>query len=365
MPFYNKYKKIVLRSLKNPLAFAARRRLNIDITQGGSFMQRINAQPTFTDLTVADLGGPKATAFLNTCQAQIPFDRLAASVAGIFKDDNPAGGAPHWPVVTMIKVLFLQKCFGLSDPMAEEMLLDRISFRRFVGLSLDDKTPDYSTISTFRKRLRDAGHGSTLFDESVRILRERGLVLNTGTLIDATIIEAPIGGKRADGSSSADGCATTTVKGGRTYHGFRAHTATDRQGILLDFVYDSANVSEHEHFDQLAANETRAVYADSGCRSKERVASLRGRGVLPGICHRRVRGQKDLTPEQKRFNRIVAPIRAFVEHPYAWIKARLNNRRARYRGLRRNAFDFAVSAMAWNFCRSFSLKPAAAVAVAN
>lgn len=109
-------------------------------------MERVNAQSTFTDLTVADLGGPRARAFFDVCLRQIPFDQLAASVADLFVEDNAQGGRPHWPLVTMIKVLFLQKCFGLSDPMAEEMLRDgstelaevRISFRRFVGLSFDD-----------------------------------------------------------------------------------------------------------------------------------------------------------------------------------------------------------------------------------
>ena len=71
-----------------------------------------------------------------------------------------------------------------------------------------------------------------------------------------------------------------------------------------------------------------------------------------------VRGQKELTPQQRRLNRLIAPIRAFVEHPFAWLKTRLNNRRCRYRGLTRNAFDFAISAVAYNFCRSFSLKGA-------
>lgn len=320
-------------------------------------MQRNNASPTFTDLTLANLGSPRATAFFQTCQREIPFDRLAESVADIFNDSNPKGGAPHWPVVTMLKIVFLQKCFGMSDPMAEEMLQDRISFRKFVGLSADDKTPDHSTISVFRTRLREKGHGSTLFDETLAILKERGKVLTTGTLIDATIIEAPLGGKRADGSSTADPTATKTVKGGRTYNGYRAHTATDRRGIITDYIYDAANVSEHEHFDHLARNETKAVFADSGCRSKDRVEKLRKRGVIAGICHRRVRGQKELTPEQRRLNRLIAPIRAFVEHPYAWIKGRLNNRRTRYRGLVRNAMDFALSAMACNFCRSFTLAP--------
>lgn len=319
-------------------------------------MQRINAQPTFTDLAVAELGGPRATAFFARCLKEIPFDQLAESVADVFVDNNPAGGAPHWPIVTMLKILFLQKCFGLSDPMAEEMLQDRISFRRFVGLSLDDKTPDHSTISTFRTRLRKHGHGSTLFDKTLQILRDKGLVLNNGTLIDATIIEAPLGGRRADGSSSGDPAASKTVKGGRVYHGFRAHVATDRRGIITDYVYDTASVSEHEHFDHLARHETQAVFADSGCRSEDRVAKLRQRGVVAALCHRRVRGQKELTAEQKRLNRLIAPIRAFVEHPFAWIKGRLHNRRCRYRGLARNALDFALSAVAYNFCRGMTLQ---------
>ncbi len=245
--------------------------------------------------------------------------------------------------------------------MVEEMLKDRISFRRFVGLSFLDKTPDHSTLSRLRKRLLDHGHGSTLLDKTVQILRHRGLVLSNGTLIDATILEAPLGGKREDGSNSGDRCASTTVKNGRSYHGYRAHVATDRNGIITDFVYDTASTSEHAHFDALAANETKAVYADSGCRSKQRMEQLRERGVLPGFCHRRVRGQKELTAEQKRVNRLIAPIRAFVEHPFAWIKTRLNNRRVRYRGATRNALDFALGAVACNFCRSFTLEPARCV----
>jgi IS5 family transposase len=323
-------------------------------------MQRTNADLTFTDLAVADMGGPNATAFFERCDKAIPFGELAASVADIFDDADPSsGGRPHWPVETIVRVIFLQKCFGLSDPMAEEMLKDRISFRRFVGLSFDDGTPDHSTLSLFRKRLLERGHGVTLLDKTVVALDEKGLLLKTGTLIDATIIEAPLGGRRADGSRSADPCASKTVKGGRSYHGYRAHIATDRRGIITDFVFDTAAESEHTHFDQLAEKEKNAVFADSGCRSKDRVEKLRARGVRPGICHRRVRGQKELTPLQKRFNAFVAPIRAFVEHPFAWIKGRLNNRRARYRGARRNALDFALGATFWNWCRSLSLEPVA------
>jgi transposase, IS5 family len=318
-------------------------------------MQRQNLPPSFTDLTVAELGGPKATAFFDICLREIPFDRLAQSIPDIFVEDHSSGGAPHWPIVTMLKVVFLQKCFALSDPVAEEMLRDRISFRRFVGLSFDDKTPDHSTISTFRKRLRERGHGSTLFEQTLTLLRAKGLVLNSGTLIDASIIEAPLGGKRGDGSASVDPQASKTFKSGRVYHGYRVHFATDRRGIVTDFVYDTAAESEHTHFDHLARNEHKLVVADSGCRSKERMARLRDRDVTAALCHRRVRGQSELTPQQRRLNRLIAPIRAFVEHPLAWIKLRLNNRRCRYRGLARNALDFALSAMACNWCKSLSL----------
>jgi IS5 family transposase len=311
-------------------------------------MERIPAQPTFTDLALAGLGGRRAAEFFDRCQNLIPFDKLAASVANVFVENRPEGGAPHWPVAMMLKILFVQKCYGLSDPQTEEALMDRISFRRFVGLSFDDKTPDQSTIWLFRERLEKAGHGSTLFDATLKLLREQGVILETGTLIDATLIEAPLGGKREDGSSTAQPCASKTAKGNRAYFGYRAHIAADRQGIITDYIYDTAKVSEHTHFDALAEKETRMVFADSGCRSQDRVAKLRARGVLAGLCHRRVKGQKELTQRQKRFNRAVAGIRAFVEHPFAAVKKMLP-RRARYRTLRRNALDFGLCAVIQNW----------------
>jgi len=320
-------------------------------------MQRSNAQPSFTDFTVADLGGKRSTAFFARGERLIPFQALADAVAGVFCDDHPQGGAPHWPVLTMIKILFVQKYFGMSDPMAEEMLQDRISFRRFVGLSFDDKTPDQSTIWKFRERLVQGGHASTLFDKTLEILNQQGVVLQNGTLIAATIIPAPLGRKRADGSRTADLCASKTAKNGRAYHGYRAHVATDRQGIVTKYIVDTASESEHTHFDELAKDETHAVFADSGCRSKARVEKLRERGVFPGICHRRVRGQKELMPLQKRFNRLVSGIRAFVEDPFASIK-RMLPRLARYRTLRRNAVDFGLCAMIHNWTRAMSLQKA-------
>jgi len=94
-------------------------------------MERIPAQPTFTDLTLAGLGSPRAAEFFQRCDKLIPFDKLAfdklaASVADIFVADSSKGGAPHWSVAMMLKILFVQKCYGLSGPMTQEAQGKRI-----------------------------------------------------------------------------------------------------------------------------------------------------------------------------------------------------------------------------------------------
>jgi len=260
----------------------------------------------------------------------------------------------------MVKCLLMQRWFGLSDPMLEEMLRDRLSFRRFVGLSLEDKTPDETTFVRFRQRLIKHGFVSTLFDKTLAILKERGLVLEKGTLVDATLIEAPKGRSRKDDEGhTKDPCATYTKKHGRTYHGYKGHIATDTRGIVTDYRYDTAKVHDSQYMDELTEVETTAVYADSAYMDQERKARLEDQGVVCGIVERRVRGQKELTEQQKQHNRWVSGIRAIVEHPFAWIK-QMGAARTRYRGLRKNAFDFALYLVAYNWKRSFSLSPAAA-----
>jgi IS5 family transposase len=324
-------------------------------------MERKGIQPTLLDGLTADLGGPRTTAFFDQCEKAIPWQTLADSIADLFPKDEDAsrGGRPHWPLVTMVKCVMLQKWFGLSDPQLEETLRDRLSFRRFVGLSLGDATPDETTFVIFRKRLREAGHAGTLFETTLQFLREKNLLLKEGTLVDATIIEAPLGAKRGDGTSTRDPAATKTFKHGRTYHGFKAHVSTDKRGVIKDYVFDTASSSDHDHADHLMRDETEAVYADSGYMSKKRKEELEARGVFAGIAYRRVRGQKELTAGQKAHNRLIAGVRAFVEHPFAWLR-KMNFWRARYRGLTRNALDFALRAVAYNWKRSLSLSPVAA-----
>jgi len=206
-------------------------------------MERRDTPPTLMDGYIAGLGDPKVRGKLSKLAAAIDWEALAGPIRATYGNGTAKGGRPNVPppgVVKMLKVLMLQKWFNLSEPAMEGILLDRISFREFVGLNMADGTIDETTIVKFRRRLEE-------------------------------------------------------------------------------------------------------------------------QGVFCGMIERRVRGQKELTAEQKAHNKLCASFRAYVEHPFAWInwiKKAGGFARARYRGLRRNALDFGLAAIAYNLERSLSLSAA-------
>ena len=199
-------------------------------------MQRINAEPTFTDAAVADLGGPRTARFLQTCQDLVPWPELVETLRPLFPEHGDKGGRPFWPALVMIKCVMLQKWFNLSDPQLEEQLKDRISFRRFVGLSQADRTPDETTFVVFRRRLREAKLDQTIFDVVLRHIDAQGLLVRNGTIVDATIIEQSRGKKTGEQDEDGNDLTTRdpeagfTRKHGRKYHGYKMHTATDPSG---------------------------------------------------------------------------------------------------------------------------------------
>lgn len=319
-------------------------------------MERINAEPTFTDAATADLGGPRTIALLEQLDAAVPWETLAEPIRPLYRNGVQGGRRP-WSAITMLKGLMLAKWFGLSDPQLEECLKDRLSFRRFVGLSLHDDTPDETTFVVFRRRLREAEVHDELFDRAVQHLESQGLLVEEGTIVDATIVEAPRGRKREDGTSTRDDDASYTKKHGRTYHGYKGHIAADRSGIVTAYRYSTAKDHDSRYIDELTAAEEVAVIADSAYMDRQREEALRQRGVVCGIARRRRRGQKRLPTIDARINRMIASMRAVVEHPFAWIR-QMGFRRARYRGRERNAMDFALTLTAYNFKRSLSLRSA-------
>lgn len=322
--------------------------------------ERTNADHGLVDAWTADLGGPRTAALLDRLDKAVAWGTLVKPIAalpeyrGRARGEPDKGGRPAWPALTMLRCVLLAKWFGLSDPQLEECLKDRLSFRRFVGLSLTDATPDETTFVRFRARLREANLDRRLFDDTRAELDRRGLLVKDGALVDATIIEQARGSKRDDGTSSRDPEASFTRKNGETYHGYKGSINADRSALVVDYRFSDAAPHDSNFIDELTRDEKKMVVADSAYRSHEREAALHARGVVCAIAFKRQRGQKELPPLLKKLNGLIASVRAVVEHAFAWMK-NMGHRRVRYRGQRRNEVDFVLNLIAYNWKRSLSL----------
>lgn len=284
----------------------------------------------------------------------IAWDRIEALVSSIHAAPE---GRKSYPPLTMIKALLLQQWYGLSDPRLEEALSDTLSFRRFVGLGLQDGTPDHSTISRFRKALAERGLDGQLFDEIARQLDARGLILRRGTLMDATIVEAqaskPSIAAGSGAGSAVDPDADWTRKGGKSYFGYKAHIAVDEgSGLIRRAILTPARINESVVADALVLGDERAVYGDKAYESKRRRRALQERGIKDRIMHRSHKNQVQLPRWQRRRNILIAPIRAAVERVFGTLKRCYRYFRVRYFSLSANTTQLHLLAAAYNLRRA-------------
>lgn len=271
-------------------------------------------------------------------------------------------GQPSYPPLMQVKALLLAQWYGLSDPMLEESLGDRLSFRRFVGLSLEDKTPDHVTLWRFRQELSKNGRDQALLAEVNRQLEERGLILKRGTLLDATVVQAQAAtphSKDRDtmSRSKADPDAhwTNHVKNGSRF-GYKAHVSVDQDSTLIRRAkLTPANIYESLVADELICGDERAVYADKSYEHKERRKRLRARGIKDRIMHRRSKHYPALPHWQQRRNDLIGPIRKPIERVFGTLKRSYGYVRVRYYRLHRNAVQLCLLAVAFNLRRAVVL----------
>jgi IS5 family transposase len=285
------------------------------------------------------------------------FDWLAIErlVSGVYAARS---GRPSWPPLMMVRALLLQQWYGLSDPGLEEALGDRLSFRRFVGLSLDEGSPDHSTLSRFRKQLRERGLDKALFEEVERQLDARGLLLKTGTLMDATVVQAAVktpGGKAGSGSPH-DPDANWTHKGGKDHFGYRAHVGVDEgSGLIRRAELTPAKLADSLMAETLICGDERAVYADRAYEKKERRRRLKTAGIKDRIMHRRHKHMPVLPPWQAARNRLISSIRAAVERVFGTLKRTYGYQRVRYRSLAANQLQLRFLCIAFNLRKAVAL----------
>ena len=277
-------------------------------------------------------------------------------------------GAPGYPALVLFKALLLQQWYGLSDPALEEALGDRLSFRRFCNIPLDQKTPDHATIWRFRERLGDSGLAEAAFRCVTAQIDKAGLVLKRGTLIDASLVPAAVNKPAlpecelppdADGRpasklvrSSLDPDAAWTKKDGRRHFGYKAHVALDMGSrIVRQAVLTPANVNETSCADALICGDEHAVYADKAYDSKARSAALKARGIRNRIMRRWHWRWRPPSRWELRRNELLVTRRAPIEPLFALLKKVHRFSRARYRGLMRNAAALHLAVTAMNLKR--------------
>jgi IS5 family transposase len=273
---------------------------------------------------------------------------------------QPAGaGRPPYEPLMMVKALLLQQWYGLSDADLEEAINDRVSFRKFLGLSLEGAAPDHTTLCRFRQRLVQEGLSARLFAEFEKQLQGRGLILKRGTMIDASLVETPHRPPSADGGREAvDPDAGLTARKGQrgTHYGYKMHAGVDQHSRLIRRVrLTAANVNDTVPADGLVCGDERAVYADKAYAKRARRAWLAGLGIKARIMHKSWGGGPPLTPWQRRHNALIAVARAEVEGVFATLKRWFGFHRVRYRGLERNEGHLLVVALAYNMKRSLKL----------
>jgi IS5 family transposase len=266
-------------------------------------------------------------------------------------------GRPFYGPLVLLRCLLLQQWYQLSDPGLEEVLSDRLSFRRFVGLALADPVPDHSTLSRFRSELTRRGLAEPLLAELNRQLDARGLMVKTGTLIDASLVEAdgrrPSQGEPVAARSDRD--ATWNAMPEKPLFGYKAHVAVDHgSGLVRQAILTPANVSDKTPFLELVQGDEQAVYADKGYDGWWYRRGLAERGIADGIMAASY-WRRPLDAAGRARNRAIGKLRAPVERTFAILKRWYGYRRVRYRSLVRNALQLQLLACAMNLRRALVL----------
>lgn len=278
-----------------------------------------------------------------------PFEGLLSEI------HNARRGEAAYPPLVMFKVLLLQRWYELSDPSMEEALYDRLSFRRFAGLALEDDTPDHSTIFRFRDQLTRRGLMEPLLAELMRQLDGRGVLLRQGTLIDATLIRSAARRPRMDeGKTSAvdrDARFGANNERGRFEFGYKLHVAVDLgTGLVRALETTPANVQEITMAERLIRGDERRVYADRGYDAAWLHEALAARGIGDAIMRRRRRGQPLSTAELAR-NHACSLRRRTVEKLFGTLKRSYGLSRVPHFSLPRNATALALACFAFNLRR--------------
>ena len=278
--------------------------------------------------------------FLADMERVVPWGELCALIEPVYP--KAGDGRPPIDLELMLRVYFLQHWFNLSDPAVEEALYDSLAMRAFAGVDLGEKpAPDETTVCKFRHLLERHNLGTRLFQEVGRYLQERGMTVSSGTIVDATIINAPSSTKNASGERDPE--MHQTKKGNQWFFGMKGHFGVDKKTKLIHSVAASpANMHDSNMLPELLHGQETHVWGDSAYAGQSELIEALA-PAAKDLTQKRGRGYKYLTPRQRIINRARSRVRARVEHSIGVIKRIFGFAKVRYRGIEKNAHRLFVT----------------------
>ena len=273
--------------------------------------------------------------FLSEMGKVMPWKALTKELEPHYPDPRGAGRRPKG-LERMLRIYFMQHWYNLSDPAMEEALYDSRAMREFAGIDLgEDRAPDESTILQFRHLMEAREFGAELLSMVNAHLAGKGLTVSRGTIVDATIINAPSSTKNQD--KARDPEMHQTKKGNQWYFGLKAHIGVDSKTKQVhSAAVTAANVHDSQMLgDLLHGNETR-VWGDSAYAGQSEVLAEHA-PMAQNYTHAKGRRNRPLTDEDKGKNRTKSGVRAKVEHIFRILKRQFGFTKVRYRGLDKNA----------------------------
>lgn len=278
--------------------------------------------------------------FLDEMNLVVPWTELvgliqpfAASGTGV------KGGRPSFPVETMLRIHFLQQWFGLSDPAMEEALHDISLYCEFAHLDPGVmRLPDESTILRFRHLLEEHNLTIELLATINATLATKGLMLKTGTVVDATLIAAPSSTKNISGERDPE--MHQTKKGNQWHFGMKAHIGVDADsGLVHTVIGTPAHVNDVTQGHGLLHGDEQVVFADAGYQGATKRPEATGVdwhvAMRPGK-RRALNKNSPWGSLLDKAEQMKASVRAKVEHPFRVIKCQFGFTKVRYKGLAKN-----------------------------
>jgi transposase, IS5 family len=304
-------------------------------------------QVTFSDVEYENRKRiSKREAFLNTMNQILPLSRWIALIEPYY----PSGkrGRPTRGIEIMLRMYLLQLWFSLSDEGIEDAIYDSYCMRKFMGIDFISETvPDATTLLKFRHLLEEHGIGKAIFDDIKMILEQQGLIMHGGTIVDATLIEAPSSTKNESGKRDPE--MHQTKKGNQWHFGMKVHIGTDAgTGYVHSVTGTSANVHDLDEAAKLIREDDEVVYGDSGYTGIEKRKEIVENEHLSEIDYRiAMRPSRQKTTDafhgfnwEKEIEHRKSSVRCKVEHAFLIVKRDFGCRKVSYRGIKKNLNRF-------------------------